>query len=81
MAGALRREHDWDMLRALLMVLGIPYHASMAYNANVLWDIHSPDTSAALTFLSGFLVTFRMPAFFIVAGYFAFVDSKEIAHA
>jgi len=71
MAGALRREHDWDMLRALLMVLGIPYHASMAYNANVLWDIHSPDTSAALTFLSGFLVTFRMPAFFIVAGYFA----------
>ncbi len=75
-----RREHDWDMLRALLMVLGIPYHASMAYNANVPWDIHSPETSALLTYLSGLLVTFRMPAFFIVAGYFAIMvlDRKPV---
>lgn len=80
MAGALQREHDWDMLRALLMVLGVPYHASMAYNANVIWDIHSPDTSALLTFLGGILVTFRMPAFFIVAGYFAvmMLDRKPV---
>lgn len=71
MSGNWRREHEWDRLRALLMLLGIPYHAGMAYNLNVLWDIHSPDKSSALTFLTGILVTFRMPAFFIVAGYFA----------
>lgn len=71
MSEANRREHDWDVLRALLMLLGIPYHASMAYNTNVIWDIHSPDESGFLTFLSGFLVTFRMPAFFIAAGYFS----------
>jgi glucan biosynthesis protein C len=53
------------------MLLGIPYHAAMAYHTRVVWDIHSPDKSEFLTFLSGVLVTFRMPAFFIVAGYFA----------
>ena len=43
----------------------------MAYNTRVLWDIQSPDKSEFLTFVSGVFVTFRMPAFFIVAGYFA----------
>lgn len=71
MSAASAREHHWDSLRAFLMLLGIPYHAAMAYNVRVLWDIQSPDKSDLLTFLSGVLVTFRMPAFFIVAGYFA----------
>uniref|UniRef100_A0A7C1SVB0 Glucan biosynthesis protein C n=1 Tax=Agrobacterium albertimagni TaxID=147266 RepID=A0A7C1SVB0_9HYPH len=71
MAAVTAREHQWDWLRAFLMLLGIPYHAAMAYNARVLWDIQSPEKSEILTFLSGVLVTFRMPAFFIVAGYFA----------
>ncbi|MBB5275825.1 glucan biosynthesis protein C [Rhizobium rosettiformans] len=71
MSAGSAREHQWDSLRAFLMLLGIPYHAAMAYNARVLWDIQSPDKSEILTFLSGFLVTFRMPAFFMVAGYFA----------
>ncbi|EKF56989.1 glucans biosynthesis protein [Agrobacterium albertimagni AOL15] len=71
MSAVTAREHQWDWLRAFLMLLGIPYHAAMAYNARVLWDIQSPEKSEILTFLSGVLVTFRMPAFFIVAGYFA----------
>ena len=71
MAAATAREHQWDWLRAFLMLLGIPYHAAMAYNARVVWDIQSPEKSEILTFLSGALVTFRMPAFFMVAGYFA----------
>ena len=71
MSAVPAREHHWDSLRAFLMLLGIPYHAAMVYNMRVLWDIHSPDKSEFLTFLSGVLVTFRMPAFFMVAGYFA----------
>ena len=71
MSAMTAREHQWDWLRAFLMLLGIPYHAAMAYNARVLWDIQSPEKSEILTFLSGVLVTFRMPAFFMVAGYFA----------
>ncbi|MDH4440884.1 MAG: acyltransferase family protein [Rhizobium sp.] len=71
MSAAPGREHHWDSLRAVLMLLGIPYHAAMAYNTRVLWDVQSLEKSEALTWLSGILVTFRMPAFFIVAGYFA----------
>ncbi|MFN3719831.1 MAG: acyltransferase family protein [Rhizobium rhizophilum] len=71
MSAASAREHHWDSLRAFLMLLGIPYHAAMAYNTRVVWDIQSPDKSEFLTFVSGVFVTFRMPAFFIVAGYFA----------
>lgn len=71
MSAGQSREHHWDSLRAFLMLLGIPYHAAMVYNSRVIWDIQSPDQSELLTFLSGVLVTFRMPAFFIVAGYFA----------
>jgi glucan biosynthesis protein C len=71
MSAAPGREHHWDLLRAVLMLLGIPYHAAMAYNTRVLWDVQSPDRSEILTVLSGILVTFRMPAFFMVAGYFA----------
>ncbi len=71
MSAISAREHHWDSLRAFLMLLGIPYHSAMVYNARVLWDIQSPEKSEILTFLSGLFVTFRMPAFFIVAGYFA----------
>ena len=59
MSAGLAREHQWDSLRAFLMLLGIPYHAAMAYNARVLWDIQSPDKSEILTFLSGVLVSFH----------------------
>lgn len=70
MSAVTAREHHWDSLRAFLMLLGIPYHAAMIYHSRVLWDVQSPDKSELLTFVSGVLVSFRMPAFFIVAGYF-----------
>lgn len=71
MADSVGRQHYWDALRAVLMLLGIPYHAAMVYDVRVIWDIQSPTGSPFLTLLAGALVTFRMPAFFIVAGFFA----------
>lgn len=71
MANGVERQHHWDALRAFLMLLGIPYHAAMVYDSKVIWDVQSPADSPFLTLLAGALVTFRMPAFFIVAGYFA----------
>jgi len=64
-------EHYWDPLRALLMLLGIPYHASLLYSHALPWDIKDFETSPVLTALGAALVTFRMPAFFLVAGYFS----------
>lgn len=64
-------EHYWDPLRALLMLLGIPYHASLLYSHALPWDIKDFGTSTLLSALGAALVTFRMPAFFLVAGYFS----------
>ncbi|MCZ7862337.1 glucans biosynthesis protein MdoC [Agrobacterium salinitolerans] len=64
-------EHYWDPLRALLMLLGIPYHASLLYSHALPWDIKDFDTSPLLSALGAALVTFRMPSFFLVAGYFS----------
>lgn len=64
-------EHYWDPLRALLMLLGIPYHASLLYSHALAWDIKDFETSPILTTLGAALATFRMPAFFLVAGYFS----------
>jgi glucan biosynthesis protein C len=65
------RQHYWDPLRALLMLLGIPYHASLLYSETITWDIKANETSTFLTVLGGAIVTFRMPAFFLIAGYFS----------
>lgn len=63
-------EHYWDPLRALLMLLGIPYHASLLYSYALPWDIKDFETSTLLTALGAGLVTFRMPAFFWSPGIF-----------
>lgn len=72
MGKAQRREHFWDAARALLMVLGIPYHVALAFRPpGQDWIIHSPDGSPFFTVLAEFIHLFRMPAFFVIAGYFA----------
>ena len=65
---------NWlDSARALLMLLGIPFHAAVVYSLAAKWWVISPDSSVALTFFSAASNTFRMPAFFVVAGFFSFV--------
>jgi glucan biosynthesis protein C len=69
---AQRREHFWDAARALLMVLGIPYHVALAFRpVGQDWIIHNPDGSPFFAYLAEFIHLFRMPAFFVIAGYFA----------
>ena len=67
---ASSRQHYWDALRAGLMLLGIPYHAAMAYTYGG-WAVTSPESSGILTVLADLLHLFRMQAFFLIAGYFA----------
>jgi len=65
------REHHWDALRAVLMLLGIPYHVAMAYRANDIWIVNAGEGERIFTWSSEFIHLFRMPLFFVVAGYFA----------
>lgn len=65
------REHHWDALRAFLMIIGIPYHVAMAYRANDVWIVNAREGDLIFTWMAGVIHLFRMPAFFVIAGYFA----------
>ena len=55
----------------MLMLLGVPYHVARVYTGTRPFAVDSPDSSVFLAHLASVLHSFRMEAFFIVAGYFA----------
>lgn len=66
----VERLHYLDVARAVLLLLGIPYHAAQPYSSRA-WFIHSETYSRIAELAGGFSHAFRMHAFFLVAGYFA----------
>lgn len=71
------RKHYFDACRALLMALGIPFHAALIYQHSGNWMIASDAQSQLLTDFARWIQTFRMPAFFVIAGYFAWVSIRQ----
>jgi glucan biosynthesis protein C len=68
------RVYFLDAARAILMFLGIPYHVALVYAQGNDWIFaKSEDTSGFLKYLAEAIHIFRMPLFFVVAGYFAFM--------
>lgn len=66
-----QRFHYLDAARALLMALGIPYHVCLIYNPFDHWGVWSPDTSISAAILASVITCFRMPAFFLISGFFS----------
>lgn len=66
------RYHDMDNLRALAMLLGIFFHASLAYSPMLgnLWLATNQQSSQAMEYVAFFTHIFRMPLFFVIAGFF-----------
>ena len=75
--GGMERKHYLDQLRAILMFLGVPYHAGLIYSSNLDWTVSSHETSQILTWACQFAHTFRMPAFMLIAGFFALVMIRK----
>lgn len=66
------RVHFIDAARAMLMLLGIPYHAGLIYQPGNDWAFAlSPARSPAIGLLADWIHFWRMPVFFVVAGFFA----------
>lgn len=65
------REYYWDTMRAGLMLLGIPYHVALSYVPGSRWIVRSDEGFAGASQIAEFIHLFRMPAFFVIAGYFA----------
>ncbi len=66
------RLHYMDNLRALAMLLGIFFHAALAYSPlmHELWMSSSAENSKVLDSIAWFTHLFRMPLFFFIAGFF-----------
>ncbi|MEN7538319.1 acyltransferase family protein [Aurantiacibacter flavus] len=65
------RFHALDGARAIMLLLGIPFHTAAMYTLKGGWlvDAHQPSFLASL--ISALVHGFRMPGFFILAGFFA----------
>lgn len=70
---ATDRIHYMDNLRALAMLAGVVFHAALAYSPLLYryWPTADTSGSAMIDVLAWFLHAFRMPLFFVVAGFFA----------
>lgn len=70
----MSRLHYLDHLRAHMMLLGIVFHCALSYThiePDRNWAYVEPASHYLLDMLCGALHRFRMPAFFIVAGFFS----------
>lgn len=78
---ATDRFHSLDALRALMMWLGIVLHSAMVYMEPGI-DLHrSRETSLIATSLFGWIHIYRMPVFFMLAGFFTclLVERRGVA--
>lgn len=66
-----------DLLRGVLMALGVLLHSSQVFNPAKNWLIHSEDSSPIAQPIVTLIHVFRMPAFFMVAGFFALLTLKK----
>lgn len=67
------RYHYMDNLRALALLLGVILHAALSYSALIgpAWATADTQSSALVDLWLWFVHTFRMPLFFLIAGFFA----------
>lgn len=65
------RYHALDSLRAAMMFLGIYLHAVVAYSPHGGWPFKPPQVTTTLDPTMVWVHAFRMPAFYVMAGFFA----------
>ena len=67
-----------DSARAVLMLLGVVLHVSTIYSVGSNWWVVSADASLIYNYLNNAIHSFRLPAFFLLSGFFsAMVISKQ----
>ena len=67
-----KRYYAFDSLRATMMLLGVVLHSAMTYSSKheIPFPLKAKETSDVFYFLLYFIHTFRMPLFFLIAGFF-----------
>ena len=65
------RFYALDALRAVMMLLGIVLHSFVSFMTIKAWEYHDPVTSPVMNYLVFLIHDFRMPIFFVLAGFFS----------
>lgn len=68
------RLHALDGLRGTMMLLGLVFHGACSYvttDITKVWPYHDAAQSPLADILMSYLHAFRMPIFFVLAGFFA----------
>ena len=65
------RYHSLDALRGVMMLLGIYLHAGVAYSEYGSWPWKDGTTTGLFDVSLGLIHVFRMPVFYVLAGFFA----------
>jgi len=79
------RLHSLDSLRAIMMLLGLVLHSAVTYgyvDFGDAWPIKDGATSVSNDFIVALIHSFRMPVFFLIAGFFGsmlFYERKPLA--
>ena len=77
MQDKIERLYFMDSMRAILMMLGVVLHSAQVFNPEQSWVIYSNNTDSIMTYIVNIIAIFRMPAFFVVSGYFCFLTLKK----
>jgi len=64
------RYHGLDALRAAMMLLGIYLHVVVGYTGDGRWPYIDPHPAHGINVTLGVIHSFRMPAFYVMAGFF-----------
>lgn len=68
------RLHALDAVRAIALLSGVALHAALSYAPGVgsqLWPLRDSQTGLAMSITIFLIHIFRMPVFFLIAGFFA----------
>lgn len=76
----VERLHGLDAVRGFALLLGVALHATMSYlpGSQYWWIVSDVDPSMALSGLFYWVHMFRMPLFFLIAGFFAHLSFHRL---
>ena len=67
----VQRMHDIDVLRTIAVMMGIVFHGALSFMPSFIgWAVMDVSTSSAIPALVVISHSFRMPLFFMLAGFF-----------
>ncbi len=64
------RYHGLDLARAVFMLLGVVYHSALVYQSEAQWRVSYGQGARVFDYLQMVIHDFRMPAFYMIAGFF-----------